>query len=157
MKNRKFVPLIVYLVILAVALSWAGDLFGKNANQIPYSRVVELFRSEQVRAFEVEGQVITMELHTPYNGETTVSAYLASPESFQQEMGNLLAEQTAAGVLDYYHYIPEDGFSPYDLVIPLLLVGMVLLFLWAMFMSRANSANPLQNFGKARTVLGIPD
>ena len=157
MKNRKFIPLIVYLVILAVVLSWAGDLFGGDVNQIPYSRVVELFRSEQVRAFEVREQVITMELHTPYNGETTVSAYLASPESFQQEMSALLAEQTAAGVLDYYHYVPEEGFSPYDLVIPLLLVGMALLFLWAIFMSRANSNNPLQNFGRARTVLGVPD
>ena len=157
MKNRKFIPLILYLVILVSVFSWAGKLFGNDLDRIPYSRVVELFRQEQVRSFEVREQVITMKLHRPYEGETTVSANLASPESFQQEMAGLLAEQTESGVLEYYHYVPEEGFSAYDLVLPLLLVGMALLFLWAIFMSRANSNNPLQNFGRARTVLGVPD
>jgi len=157
LKNRRFIPLIVYLVILAAVFSWAGDLFGNSLNQIPYSQVVELFRKEQVRSFEVRDNVITMELHAPLSGETTVSAYLASPEGFQQEMGELLAAQTESGVLDYYHYVPEEGFSPYDLVLPLLMVGLVLLFVWIIFMNRANSANPLQNFGRARTVLGVPD
>ncbi len=157
MKNRRLIPLIIYLVVLIAAFSWAGDLFGEDLNQIPYSQVVELFRQEQVRAFEVRENVITMDLHAPLSGETTVSAYLANPESFQKELGQLLASQQEAGVLEYYHYVPEEGFSAYDLVLPLLLVGLVLLVAWAMFMSRANASNPLQNFGKARTVLGIPD
>ena len=157
MKKARFIPLVLYIVLLIAAFSWVGDLFDDNLNQIPYSRVVELFRAEQVRAFEVQENVITMELHAPFNGETTVSAYLASPESFQQEMSALLSEQMASGVLDYYHYVPEEGFSPFDLVLPLLLVGLALLLVWAMFMTRANASNPLQNFGRARTVLGVPD
>ncbi len=157
MKKRNFIPLIIYVVVLLAVLSWAGDLFGTGVSQIPYSRVVALFREEQVRAFEVQDNVITMELHTPYNGETTVSAYLGSVEAFQQELGELLLAQNESGVLDYYHYIPGESFSAFDLVLPLLLVGMALLFVWAMFMSRANAQNPLQNFGRARTVLGVPD
>ncbi len=157
MKNRRIIPLIVYLVVLVAVFSWAGDLFGESLDQIPYSEVVELFRQEQVRAFEVQEQVITLELYAPYNGETTVSAYLASPESFQQELGATFAAQKEAGVLEYYHYVPEEGFSAFDLVLPLLLVGLALLFVWAMFMTRANASNPLQNFGRARTVLGVPD
>ena len=69
MKKTKFIPLILYIVLLVAALSWVGDLFGGNANEIPYSRVVELFRNEQVRAFEVQDNVITMELHAPFNGK----------------------------------------------------------------------------------------
>jgi len=157
LKKARIIPLILYVVLLIAAFSWIGDLFGDNRNEIPYSRVVELFRNEQVKAFRVEENVITMELHTPINGDNTVSANLASPEIFQQEMGDLLAEQTASGVLEYYYYVPEEGFSPFDLVLPLLLVGMALLLVWAMFMTRANSSNPLQNFGRARTVLGVPD
>ena len=34
---------------------------------------------------------------------------------------------------------------------------MVILFIWAIFMNRANNTNPLSNFGKARTVLGVPE
>ena len=157
MKNRRFIPLIVYLILLVVIFSWANNLFGDNLSQIPYSQVVEMFRKEQVKAFEVEDEVITLELHTPYNGETVIRANLADPESFRAEMGDLLVQQLESGVLESYNFVPKEGFSPYGLILPLLVVGLILLFVWAMFMSRANNSNPLNNFGKARTVLGVPD
>ena len=157
MKNRRFIPLILYVVILIAAFSWLGEMFRTDVNQIPYSEVVELFRQEQVKSFVVEDDVISLELHTPYNGETTITSTLADRQSFFQQMGDLLTEQVESGVLEVYHVVPEEGFSPYTLILPLLVVGLILLFVWAMFMSRANSANPLNNFGKARTVLGVPD
>lgn len=157
MKNRRFIPLILYVVILIAAFSWLGEMFRTDVNQIPYSEVVELFRQEQVKSFVVEDDVISLELHTPYNGETTITSTLADRQSFFQQMGDLLTEQVESGVLEYYHVVPEEGFSPYTLILPLLVVGLILLFVWAMFMSRANNANPLNNFGKARTVLGVPD
>ena len=60
MKNRRFIPLIVYLILLVVVFSWANDLFSESMNQLPYSTVVELFRQEKVKSFEVEDGVITM-------------------------------------------------------------------------------------------------
>ena len=157
MRNRRAIPLIVYLILLVSVLSWAGNLFGDSVNQLPYSSVVDLIRNEQVKRFEVKDGVITMELYTAIEGETTIRASLANPDSFQDQMGQLLQEQHEAGVLEYYHFYPEEEFSPYELILPLVLAGLVLLFVWAMFMSRANGNNPLQNFGKARTVLGVPD
>ena len=157
MKNRKVIPLIVYLLLLFAVFSWAGNLFSESLSQIPYSQVVSLIRNEQVKALEVQDEVITMELYTPIDGETIIRAALAYPETFLKEMGALLAEQEAAGILEYYDLSPEEPFSPYDLILPLILAGLVLLFAWGVFMSRANGGNPLQNFGKARTVLGVPD
>ncbi len=157
MKNRRYAPLIVYLLLLVIVFSWTNALFEKNTNQMPYSQVLELFQLEQVKAFEVKEKIITMELYTPMEGEDVVSATLADPDGFQRDMHDLLTEQLASGVLQYYHFVPEEGFSPYELILPLLAVGIVLLFVWAMFMSRAGSNNPLQNFGRARTVLGVPD
>ena len=113
MKNRRYVPLIVYLFLLVIIFSWANNLFGENLNQIPYSQVVELFRLEQVKAFEVEDEVISMELHTPYDGETTIRASIADTESFRAEMSGLFVEQLESGVLTYYNFIPEEGFSPF--------------------------------------------
>ncbi len=157
MKNRRIIPMIVYLLVLVSLFSWLGGLFEKDSDQLPYSTVMELFQKEQVKAFEVKDNVITMELYGTVNGESIVSAKLAYPEEFQQEMHELLEQQTASGVLEYYHYYPDEGFSVYDLVLPLILAGLVLLFVWAMMMSRANSGNPMQNFGKARTTLGVPE
>ena len=157
MKNRKAIPMIAYLLLLFAVFSWAGNLFSDNMDQIPYSHVVELFRQEQVKAFEIQDEVITMELYGTIDGENIVRAKLAYPEHFLTEMNDLLTEQKASGVLEYYSLSPEEPFSPYDLILPLILAGLVLLFVWAMLMSRANNNNPLQNFGKARTVLGVPD
>ena len=156
-KNRKAIPMIAYLFLLFAVFSWANNLFSDNLSQIPYSQVVEMFRQEQVKAFEIQDDVITMELHGTLNGENVVKANLAYPEHFLTEMSDLLAEQKASGVLEYYSLSPAEPFNPYDLILPLILAGLVLLFVWAFFMSRANNNNPLQNFGKARTVLGIPD
>ena len=157
MKNRRLVPTILYILLLISVFSWVGELLGDESNQLPYSQVVDLFRAEQVKAFQIQDETITMELYTPIDGETVVQAALAYPETFLAEMSELLEQQRASGVLSYYTVSPKEIFSPYDLILPLVVAGLVLLFVWAVFMSRANSANPLQNFGKARTVLGVPD
>jgi len=149
--------MIAYMLLLFAVFSWAGNLFNDNLNQIPYSEVVELFQMEQVKAFEIQDEVITMELYGTIDGENIVRANLAYPEHFLTEMADLLEAQKRSGILEYYTLSPKEPFSPYDLILPLVLSGLVLLFVWGIFMSRANNNNPLQNFGKARTVLGVPD
>ena len=157
MKNRKIIPLIIYLVILAVVFTSVSGIFSQNANAVPYSQVVSLFRQEQVQSFTVRGDILTLKLHAPYNGEATLSTALADPEGFREDMKELFEAQNEAGILLSYDFISVEEGSPYDLVLPLLIVGLVLLFVWAMMMGRMNASNPMQNFGKARTVLGIPD
>ena len=157
MKRTRWIPLIVYVALMAAFLGWISNLFTTTQDSLPYSTVVELFRKEQVRQFVVEDQTITMELNKPYNGQTTITAPLADPESFRQEMHDLLTEQTESGVLEIYNFVPDRGFSPYTLILPLLVVGVVLLFIWALLMGRMSSAgNPMSGFSKARTVLGVP-
>ena len=157
MKNRRAIPLIIYLIILAVAFTWMSGMFTSDRNAIPYSQVVSMFEKEQVRSFLVQGDRLTLYLNTPYDGETTVVTNLADPEGFRNEMTELFRQQTEAGILQSYDFVSVEEGSPYDIVLPLLIVGMVLLFVWAMMMGRMNSNNPMQNFGKARTVLGVPD
>ena len=157
MKRTRWIPLIVYAALLVAFLGWISNLFTTTQDTLPYSKVVELFNKEQVRQFVVEDQTITMQLNKPYNGQTTITAPLADPESFRQEMHETFAEQMASGVLESYNFVPDKGFSPYTLILPLLVVGLVILFVWALLMGRMSSAgNPMNAFSKARTVLGVP-
>ena len=157
MKRTRWIPLIVYAALLMAFLGWISNLFTTSQDTLPYSKVVELFNKEQVRQFVVQDQTITMQLNKPYNGQTTITAPLADPESFRQEMHETFAEQTASGVLESYNFVPDKGFSPYTLILPLLVVGVVLLLIWALLMGRMSSAgNPMNAFSKARTVLGVP-
>ncbi len=157
MRNRRPLSMIIYLVILFLFFSFLSGIFTQSGNSIPYSRVVELFEEEQVRSFLVQGDVLTLNLYNPYDGETTVSTHLADPEGFRESMNSLFEQQRAADILQSYDFVAVSESSAFDLVFPLLIVGLVLLFVWAIMMGRMNAGNPMQNFGRARTVLGIPD
>ena len=156
-KRGKIIPLIMYMVVLFAALNWLTGIFSPSGNSIAYSEVISLFRQEQVKQFHVEGNALTMHLYNPYNGETKITATLSDPDGFRAEMQETFLAQTDSGVLLSYDFVAEEGFSPFDLVLPLITAGLILLFVWAFMMGKMNSANPLQNFGKARTILGIPD
>ncbi|MBQ9149205.1 MAG: ATP-dependent zinc metalloprotease FtsH [Oscillospiraceae bacterium] len=149
--------MVIYLGILFLLLSWTTNLFGGSGNAIPYSKVVSLFQDEQVKSFLVEGNQITLNLYNPYDGNTTVRTELADPEGFRQDMQPLFLSQVEDGVLIEYDFVEEAGPTAFSLIIPLLVVGIVLLLLWALLMGRLNGGGHLQNFGKARTVLGVPD
>ena len=153
--------MLLYLGILVLAFTWVTGVFAPTGNAIPYSKVLELFRQEQVASFVVSGDVLSMELHTPYDGETSVYTEIADPETFRNELQPLFDEQAASGVLVSYDFVAEAEPGPFAeflrIFTPLLIAGLIILFFWAYIMGKANGNNPLQNFGKARTVLGIPD
>ena len=157
MKKRSIFSVILYVAIIALALYWLLSLLGVGSNVIAYSEMVELFQNEKVKSFQVEGDVIYLKLHEPHDGKSDVSANLPSVDSFRQEMGELIQKQHKDGTLKSYNYHGEAKIVPMDFVLPALLVGLVLLFIWFLLMSRANSRNGLNNFGKARTVLGLPE
>ena len=158
MKKRSFISLVIYLALLVLLFSWGTGLFGGASDDLTYSQIVQLFKEEQVKSFVVEDQRIQLKLHNPYNGKTTLVCSLADAELFRQEMTELLQAQQESGVLESYDFRPADESSAYDLILPLLIVGAILLLAWVLIMGRMNSGgNAMSNFGKARTVLGMPD
>ena len=158
-QGRSIAPFIYLLVLLAV-FSWALNALGPKTNTIPYSQLVELFQNEQVSQFWVEGNSITLVLRTPINGKNTITSGLADPEGFRSQMQSLFDRQTKSGVLTAYDFVADKTYTPYDFILPLLVAGGVLLLAWTFIMARMNGAgggNPMAQFGRARTVLGVPD
>jgi len=156
LKKTRFLPILIYVVIMALLFGWVLGLFDNGKGEIPYSDIVALFREEQVYSFRVEGEQIELKLYSEYKGQTTVTSVLADPEMFRQEMGTLLQEQYEAGILTSYDFLPGSKTSPYDYILPIVLAGLVLLIIWMFLAGRANQNNPMQNFGKARTTRGLP-
>ncbi len=156
-QGRSFIPL-VYMAILVMVFSWVLSNYSKKTNTIPYSDLLELFRQEQVSEFVVEGNTITLQLRSSYDGKTTVSTGLADPDGFRAELQSLFDEQVESGILTGYDFVADKSYTPYDFIIPLLVAGGILLIAWAILMGRMNGAgNPMAQFGRARTVLGVPD
>ena len=157
MKRRSVFPFLIYLAILVFVIWLIFNIFGKLGNSVAYSELLELFEKEQVQSFIVEDGKIHLWLHAPYEGADSVVTEIADPELFRQEMWELIQAQHAAGILESYDFVEEKHQTFFDLILPLLIVGLVLLIIWFLLMSRANNQNAMSNFGKARTVLGVPD
>ena len=153
MKNRKIFSVLIYIAVLVAAFSLILSIFGSGKNSLTYSQVIEQFLSENVRSFVVDGNTIEMKLHDG----NKVYAELSDPDGFRQEMLSLLVSQKEAGILESFDFLPQDTISPYDFIFPIILAGLALIFIWVLLVGRANSSNPLNNFGKARTVNGLPN
>ena len=157
MKKRNLFNFLFYLSILVFVFWLIFAIFGGRGNEIAYSEVIRLLEDQQVKSFVVEDGQIHMQLHSAYNGKTSLTSGIADVELFRQEMSQLLQEQSRAGILESYDFVEEKQLTFFDMILPLLIVGLVLLIVWFLLMSKANSQNPMSNFGKARTVLGVPD
>ncbi len=157
MKKRNFLGVIVYIAVIALALFWLMNLFGFGDHSLTDSQVEALFRNEKVRSFEVEEGTIYLTLHEEYDGSLQVTGSMTDVESFRQELGETIRQQFEAGIIESYDWGQTDIVKPMDYVLPLLLVGIVLLLIWFIMMSRINSRSGLNNFGRARTVMGLPE
>ena len=157
MKKRTSIPYLVYLMALLLLFSWANGAFGLGRNNLSHAQIVDLFEAEQVKSFVLQGNQIRMELYTPVEGKDTINCAIGDPDAFQADLGDLIREQSDAGILVDYNYLPAEQYAPIDLVFPLLIAGGILLFFYFIMMGRVNGNNPMNNFGKARTVVGIPD
>ena len=158
MKNRKLIPLLVYVVALTLLLSWASGVFRMNQVNLSHTQIVDLFRAESVKSFTIQGSTIELTLHGTYDGKEKIQCTLGDPDYFLAQVEDLLQVQKESGVLEGYNFLPTETVTPMDYVVPLLVAGVVLLLLWFILMSRATAGGgPASNFGKARTVVGIPD
>ena len=158
MKNRKLIPMLVYLVLLALVFAWSSGALNPNRVDLTYSGIVDLFEEENVKSFVIQGSAIELTLKGTYDGKGTILCTLGDPDYFLAQMEPTLKAQTESGILEGYDILPQKAVTPMSYVAPLLTVGLILLVLWFLLMSRISGAgNHMSNFGKARTVIGIPD
>ena len=112
MRKNRFLPLVIYLLLLVLAFSWIINIFGKSANALPYSQIVSMIEKGEVKSFVVADQTITLDLHQELNGKTTVASYLADPDGFRAQMWDTLQAQLANGTLEGFDFLPQETFKP---------------------------------------------
>ncbi|MCI8525402.1 MAG: ATP-dependent zinc metalloprotease FtsH [Oscillospiraceae bacterium] len=118
-----------------------------------YSQVVDLFEREQVRSFRIKSGVLTLELHEPYEGSMTVEHELADFAVFYNDLGQRIAQQRRDGILEDYSYVPTKT-SWILTILPYLLIGVVLIAVWAFLMNKASGGGNMVRFSRANTRLG---
>ena len=145
--------LIGMIVVLAVVSSL---LSGASAPSLRYSEVLDLFRQERVESFTLEGSSLSMQLHEPYNGSTSVSAKVGDSDQFHADLDELIRSQYESGILTAYHY-PPAATPWYRTGLPYILLGILVLFVVFVLLSRSgNGPAAMSQFTRANARFGVP-
>ena len=143
-----------FLAIILLLLAYYAFAGGDRTPTVTYAQVEDLFQREQVTSFYVrDGNQLYLNLQDG----TTVTNTLGSVESFREELGDLIRQQKADGILTDYNYDPV--YSPpwwSQMLIYVLLIGGVFL-LWQYMAARAQGGGGMdqgRRFSKAKIRFG---
>ena len=145
----------LYFILLLVVLGTIGMFmeFPTQEESLAYSDVIGYFEDEQVKAFVIEGNKLTMQLRAD---DTIISYELPGVDIFYYDLGELIAEQRAAGIIEMQDFQVEETsilsmFMPY-----IILIGLVGLFWFFMIQKQGGGAGNAMNFGKSRAKRADP-
>ena len=158
-QQPKTVQTIVLIAILALVLVViSSSLLTQNSGRLAYSDVLDLFETERVESFVLQGDTLTMTLYGSGTEQAgTAAAKIGDIETFHKDLDETIAAQSASGILKSYNYPPAVT-SVWRSALPYLIVGIALLFVWFILMNRSGgSPNAMAQFTRANARFGVPN
>ncbi len=148
-----------YVLILVVLVAVIFLLLSNNPQEsMSYSEVRNLFETEKVKSFVVDGDTLVLSFREPYEGRYTASHQLYNFGVFYEDLHELIDQQWHDGIITDYNY--DVGWqAPWWLsFLPYLLIMIVFGVLWFAMMNRGMGGDKgAMRFGKARTRVGATD
>ncbi len=174
MKNKGPGKIILfYLIFFVVIIIIANAMYaGKNdQEEIEYSKVVSMFQNEEVKRYYIDNTgVLYLSKNEPKSESEKIEPssfeyvhMLADIEQFRDDLGELIFEQTAEGILIEYDYEAPDTLPWWAAYLPYLIVIIALLVVFWLFIARTSKngsgggiglGGKMNSFSKARTKLG---
>ena len=146
--------LIAYVVIIGLIIFVVSRMFGSGQkDSLKYSDVVTLFKEEKVESFEIDDDnVLTMKL----KDQTAKVAYeLKDVDYFREDLGELIEQQYADGIIKDYEYEPYHPIPWWVSVLPYVLIGIIFIVLYVVLLNQATGrGGKINSFGKARVKTG---
>ena len=107
-QQPKTVQTIVLIAILALVLVViSSSLLTQNSGRLAYSDVLDLFETERVESFVLQGDTLTMTLYGSGTEQAgTAAAKIGDIETFHKDLDETIAAQSASGILKSYNYLP---------------------------------------------------
>ncbi len=146
----------LYFILLLIVIGTVGTFmsFPEEGKPLAYSDVVAYFENEEVEAFVIEGNLLTMQLRDAQ--KTQLSYELPSVEIFYYDLGETIAEQRQNGVIEMQDFQTERT-SVFAMFMPyIILFGLLGLFWFFMVQKQGGGAGGAMNFGKSRAKKADP-
>lgn len=156
-----------WLLLFLVCVAWFFLGLYQESQQVEppkYSEIVNYFTNEKVYSFVIEGDVLTLSVRTGNSSRNlvTLEYELADVQWFHDDLGELIAQQYADGIIDNYDYL--QGFTVPSWIngASILFTVFILVLLYAALFGKNNGAGekgskggggmggPGGGFGKSR-------
>ncbi len=145
MKNLRsigFYAALILVLILIVSLLFSGG----NEKKIKYSQVIDHFKNKQVYYFEINDDVLEVQL---VSGEK-YNFTLYSPILFIEDVREDVEAARESGVLTGYDLTPPAETPFWLAFLPYLIFGIGILLVWFFMMNQMNGGAKAMSFGRAR-------
>ena len=160
-----FKVIIFYIVLIAAMFFMVSFMiFGGSKAKLQYSDIVEFFEKEQVTSFVIDDDnVLTMHVKTTADGkavELDLSYHLRDVGLFYTDLGELIRDQRARGVLTDYDYEAPPVISPWLSFLPYILIIGLFVGLWFFMINRSmggKGGSKINSFGKSKARLSSAD
>mgnify|MGYP000942752848 CR=1 FL=1 len=153
MRKNTHKGFVLYLIVLLALVCIFWYLTGSRSTAaVPYSKMVQMFESEQVDSFSVQNNVVSMKLKQEVNGKREASCSISSFDTFYSDLNTLIQKQKADGILSDYDYKKDTQPINWVSLLPSIL-SAIMIFLVLMLMvrqSNAGNGGGLPQFGKAK-------
>ena len=157
MKRKDIKVVLFYAVLIAVILIFLVYVFKSSAVEPPtYDKVVQYFTNEEVAEFVMSpNNVLTLTL----KDGTTVTYKVASLSLFHADLGELITQQMADGIITKGEYKPAGNSSLWLSFLPsiIILVLLIGLFIYYMVSVGNGKGGKMNSFGRARVKTPHPD
>ncbi len=152
--NNKTRGIGFYIILLVVLMGTIAVLLDTEpAPQVSWSDIVRLFEQEQVRAVTVDGDNLLLELRDG----TVISHVIPSGDIFLYDLGALIREQRASGVLESQEYIIQTIPWWYSLLPYIVIIVLFAVFWYYMMNKQGGGEKNAMNFGKSRARLATDE
>lgn len=141
-----------YAVLITLILIAVGTLLGSSGSRtLKYSEIVTMFKTEQVKSFEIDGNN-NLKM-TDQNGKQ-YSYKLRDIAIFYEDLNDLVQEQLASGVIQSYTYAEPTTIPWWVRVLPYVLILGIFIAFWVYMMNQASGkGGKMHSFGKAKAKL----
>ena len=138
------------IVLLLAFYAFSGSM---GSTGITYAQVQDLFQREQVKSFYVKDGT---DLYLNLQDGSTVRNELGSVEAFREDLGDLIQEQKAQGILVDYDYAPVYTPPWWSEVVlyGLMIAAIFLVWQYAMAKAQGGGVDQGRKFGRARIRFG---
>lgn len=152
--------IIFYVVLIGVILIASAALWkSMPSEEITYSDVIRLFKSEQVVEFVIDdSNNLEMKLKSASGTNNGYAAYrLRDINLFYNDLGELVLQQFEDGIIQTYDYPPPMDIPWWFSLLPYAIVIILFIVFWMYFMNQATGGGKggkMNSFGRAKAKLG---